>query len=152
KPADVARWLNEAAARDQEQLVRRAGVFGAFGANASPLVHDQRISTHVLRFSEPFEWVDFSEALDLLQSAVGKQLLRIKGLVAVKGENAPRVIHAVQHERYPATSLSAWPDEDHDSRLVFIVRDLPRSIPEHAFATICNLHTVSPKKRCDLAS
>jgi G3E family GTPase len=70
---------------------------------------------------------------------MGDRILRVKGLLNVMGENVPRVIHAVQHERYPDGSLPAWPDEDHSSRLVFIVRDIPRSVLEKAFAAFCGV-------------
>jgi len=134
KTPDVARWLGEAAIREQQRLAARHSVFGA----APESLHDASVSTYVLNFDVPFAWGDFSRALDTLQSVVGAQILRIKGLVAVQGEEAPRVIHAVQHERYPDTWLAAWPDEDHSSRLVFIVNDLPRSVLDKAFSAFCN--------------
>ncbi|MBK9615372.1 MAG: GTP-binding protein [Uliginosibacterium sp.] len=127
----VARWLGEAAVREQQRLNARHGVFGQA---AAPALHDERVATHVLRFDQPFAWADFARAIDMLQSLVGDRLLRVKGLVAVEGEEAPRVFHAVQHESYPETSLAAWPDADRDSRLVFIVRDLPRKTLELAFS------------------
>jgi G3E family GTPase len=139
KTANVGRWLGEAAQMDQERLQARGGVF------AQPrLLHDERVSTHLLRFREPFNWSDFSRAMDTLQSVVGDRILRVKGLLAVQGEDAPRVVHAVQHERYPDSSLPAWPDEDHDSRLVFIVRDLPRSVLEKAFSAFCGVSGRAP--------
>ncbi|MFT4174874.1 MAG: GTP-binding protein [Rhodocyclaceae bacterium] len=136
RSADVRRWLGEVAAAEQERLVARAGVFGAFGPDAPAVLHDRRIANYVLRIAKPVHWGGFLLAIDLLQSIVGDQLLRVKGLVAVEGEDAPRVFHAVQHERYPADPLPAWPDDDHDTRLVFIVRDLPRAIIERAFASL----------------
>jgi G3E family GTPase len=135
KMPDVARWLGEAAIRAQNALQARQGVFAAAPA---PL-HDENISTYVLTFDTPLAWGDFSRALDTLQSVVGTQILRIKGILAVQGEAAPRVIHAVQHERYPFTTLSAWPDADHRSRLVFIVQDLPRSVLDKAFSAFCGV-------------
>ncbi|HSD37297.1 MAG TPA: GTP-binding protein [Rhodocyclaceae bacterium] len=132
KTADVGRWLGEAAIAEQEQLRARGGVF------ARPVaLHDDSVSTYLLRFDEPFAWRDFSRAMDTLQSVVGDRILRVKGLLAVRGEDKPRVVHAVQHERYPDSSLPAWPDADRSSRLVFIVRDLPRSVLEKAFAAFC---------------
>lgn len=133
KTPDVARWLGEAAIREQQRLQATHGVF----ARPAAVLHDMAIQTHVLRFARPFAWGDFARALDTLQSVVGEHILRIKGLIAVQDEPAPRVIHAVQHERYPDTSLPAWPDEDHTSRLVFIVDDLPRSVLEKAFSAFC---------------
>lgn len=127
----VERWLGEAAVRAQQRLNARQSVFGQLSA---PGLHDERVVTHVLRFAQPFAWAAFSRAMDMLQSLVGDRLLRVKGLVAVEGEAAPRVVHAVQHESYPETSLRAWPDDDHETRLVFIVRDLPRETLELAFS------------------
>lgn len=135
KAPDVTHWLNEAAIREQQRLAARQGVFG--GPAPAPL-HAVGIATHVLHFEQPFAWGDFARALDTLQSVVGDRILRIKGLVAVQGEAAPRVIHAVQHERYPDTTLPAWPDEDHRSCLIFIVNDLPLSVLEKAFSAFCN--------------
>lgn len=132
KPEDVARWLGEAAAREQLRLRQAQSPFGQ--KTALPALHDERVSTHVLRFAQPFEWADFSRAMDMLQSVVGDRLLRVKGLVAVVGEEAPRVFHAVQHESYPETHLAAWPDADRNTRLVFIVVDLPRTSLEVAFS------------------
>jgi G3E family GTPase len=134
RTADVSRWLGEAALLEQARLRARAGVFVAPAA-----LHDESVSTYLLRFAEPFAWGDFSRAMDTLQSVVGDRILRMKGLLAVRGEEQPRVVHAVQHERYPDSSLPAWPDEDHESRLVFIVRDLPRSVLEKAFAAFCGV-------------
>ncbi|MDB5802593.1 MAG: cobalamin synthesis protein [Rhodocyclales bacterium] len=135
RTADTGRWLGEQAVLEQARLQATGSVFGA----ATPL-HDDSVSTYLLRFTEPFTWADFSRAMDTLQSVVGDHILRVKGLLNVRGEAAPRVVHAVQHERYADTSLPAWPEaygDDHDSRLVFIVRDLPRSVLDKAFAAFC---------------
>jgi G3E family GTPase len=129
KTADVARWL-------------------AFEANAAADAHDEHahdpnrhgeVETFALRFGQPVAWGDFSTALDMLQTTAGDRLLRIKGIVNVAGEAAPRVIQCVHHERYPDAALPAWPDADRTTRLVFIVRGLPRSLLEHAFASFCGL-------------
>lgn len=134
---DALRWLGEAAQKAQRRLQRDA--FGrALPTANDEALHDARVQTHVLRFSQPFAWARFSEAMDMLQSVVGGHILRVKGLVAVEGESAPRVVHAVQHERYDEAVLEAWPDEDHDTRLVFIVVELPRSVIEKAFAAFAD--------------
>jgi len=58
-------------------------------------------------------------------------------------ERGPRIVHCVQHMRYPEAMLSTWPDEDRHSRLVFIVRGLARAIVEKAFAMFCGLSVVT---------
>ena len=68
----------------------------------------------------------------MLTSLRGENLLRIKGIVNVVGEQLPRVIHAVQHTIYPAATLSAWPDEDRNTKLVFITRDIDETFIRQA--------------------
>ena len=78
----------------------------------------------------------------MLLFTCGDRILRIKGLVNVVGEDVPRVVHCVQHVRYPDMALPAWPTFedgcDHDSRLVFIVRNFQREYVEKAFAMFCD--------------
>jgi G3E family GTPase len=54
-------------------------------------------------------------------------LLRIKGILNVKGADRPIAIHGVRHLMHPPVKLKAWPEGDpRTSRLVFITRDLLR--------------------------
>ena len=92
--------------------------------------HDAGVTSFVLRFDEPLSWYEFSDGLALLLQVYGARILRIKGLLNVAGDALPRVLQCVQHSVYPSSSLPAWPDSapcnDRRSRLVFIVRSLPR--------------------------
>jgi G3E family GTPase len=56
----------------------------------------------------------------------GSDVLRVKGLLKVDGNSGPAVIHGVQHLVHPPDHLPAWPNDDHSSRVVFIVRGLSR--------------------------
>ena len=129
KTADAGRWLAE------EKV--RASAEGRHADAHDPARHDARVHSFVLRFSGPFVWGEFAEAIDVLLSTCGDRILRVKGLVNVVGEASPRVVHCVQHVRYPEAALPAWPDQDRDSRLVFIVRDFQRDYVEKAFAMFC---------------
>lgn len=100
---------------------------GAYASHAAPSIHDPRISSFVWRHDAPIAWDDLASALDTLYDLMGDRILRMKGLVNVKGEPGPRAIHAVQHALYPPARLPAWPDEDHTTRMVFIGRDLEQS-------------------------
>lgn len=102
-----------------------------------PNRHDALVEAHILRIAEPLQWQQFTTALDVLLTTLGDRILRVKGLIQVAGEDAPRVVQAVQHVRYPELRLAAWPDNDHSSRLVFIVRQLPREYIDKAFAMFC---------------
>ena len=101
--------------------------------------HDALVHAFVLRFEQPFAWPEFAEAIDVLLATCGDRILRVKGLIAVQGENGPRVLQCVQHMRYPEAMLPAWPDGDQQSRLVFIVRALAQDIVSQAFAMFCGV-------------
>ena len=135
KSADVARWLADeavAAHASQNPYAPRSA-----RAAGDPGRHDASTHAFVVRIDEPVAWGDFSTALDMLQSLKGEQLLRVKGIVNVRGEDLPRVVQCVHHLRYPDAALPAWPDAERSSRLVFIVRDLERDIVDRAFACFC---------------
>ena len=126
----VLRWL-------AEDAVRTAGRSPAYTSvrsrAADPLRHDEAVRAFVVSLEAPVAWGDFSASLDALQTRYGPQLLRIKGLVHVRGESAPRVVQGVHHLRYPEVALPDWPDDDRRTRLVFIVRELDQAFVEAAF-------------------
>ena len=71
----------------------------------------------------------------MLQQAQGPKLLRVKGIVALSDDRArPIVVHGVQHVFHAPVRLEHWPDEDHRTRLVFIVKDLSQDFVERFFA------------------
>jgi G3E family GTPase len=87
--------------------------------------HDAAIRAFHLVSDEPVPRAAFEMFLDLLRSAHGPKLLRLKGLVALADDpGRPVVVHGVQHVVHTPATLPAWPDGDTRSRLVLIVRDL----------------------------
>lgn len=128
-PAVVTRWL-------AEEAVRASRRTSPYAPARAVVRHDEAVRAFVVSLDTPVAWGDFSAALDLLQTDHGPQLLRIKGVVNVRDERAPRVVQCVHHLRYPETDLPAWPDGDRRTRLVFIVRDLDQTVVEAAFAAL----------------
>jgi G3E family GTPase len=60
-----------------------------------------------------------------MRQAYGANLLRLKGIVALADDPMrPLVIHGVQHIFHSPQRLTAWPDEDHTTRMVFILKDM----------------------------
>ena len=93
--------------------------------------HDERVTSFCLTFDRPLHWQGVGMWLELLIQTRGKDLLRIKGILNLKGQDRPVVIHAVQHVLHPPTLLSDWPEGDpRTSRIVFITQDLPRAVIE----------------------
>ena len=51
----------------------------------------------------------------------------------------PVLIQGVQHVFHPALRLPAWPDADHSTRMVFILRDMEPSFVETLWQTLTGL-------------
>ena len=77
--------------------------------------------------------------LDLLRSAHGPRLLRMKAIVQIAEDpSRPVVIHGVQHVFHPPVTLEGWPDEDRRTRMVFITHDLPEGFVRRLFDSFSN--------------
>ena len=93
--------------------------------------HDERVTSFCLTFDRPLHWQGVGLWLEMLIQTRGKDLLRIKGILNLEGQDRPVAIHAVQHVLHPPALLTAWPEGDpRTSRIVFITQDLPRSVIE----------------------
>ena len=92
--------------------------------------HDAHIASFCLTFEEPLDWNRFNEWLMAVRASWGDKLLRVKGVLNIVGEEQPLVIHGVHRTFHPPTLLARWPDADRRSRLVFITRDLGRTVVE----------------------
>ena len=103
--------------------------------------HNSAVKTLSLRFTEPFEWLSFSSALELLTTLRGPDLLRLKGIVNVAGE--PVVIQGVQHIIGTPVKMDRWPSDDKDSRLVFIVRNMELDVIRNLFQAVGAIKSAS---------
>ncbi len=101
---------------------------GSAQKTAHDAAHLHGVRSFAMTFTEPLDGRKLSFALELLRSAHGDKLLRLKGIVAVAGEPLPFVIHGVQHVFYPPTTLESWPWEQGISKLVFITKDLDEAV------------------------
>ena len=101
--------------------------------------HDGRIHAFCLRFERPLDWDAFGIWLTMLLHRHGNDVLRVKGMLNVGEISGPVVIHGVQHLVHPPEHLPEWPDDDHSSRIVFIVRGLSRDMIERSLAAFARL-------------
>ncbi len=112
KIADVRRWLDDAA-------------WGRGGA------HDGSIHSFCLTFDKPLHWSGIGMCLEMLIGTRGENLLRVKGILNLVGQDRPVAIHGVQHMFHEPVLLPAWPPGDpRTSRIVFITKDLSRDTVE----------------------
>lgn len=95
--------------------------------------HDDHIRAFCMTVDTPLEPEVFEEWMSMFLGFKGQNVLRIKGIVNLQGQDAPIVIHGVQHVFHPPVTLPAWPSEDHRTRLVFITRDIEKATIERSF-------------------
>ncbi|MCS0496287.1 GTP-binding protein [Ancylobacter sp. MQZ15Z-1] len=107
---DVLAWLNERAFEEAQ-----AGTHSH---------HDGGIAAFAVTLDRPVRREALRRWLRSILSLRGNDLLRMKGIVALEGEDRPMVVHAVQNVLHPPVQLAAWPSEDHATRIVFITRNI----------------------------
>ena len=93
----------------------------AFVAEAA---HSDGIGSFVLTENAPLSWPAFAKTMDALMQMRGPDLLRVKGFLNVKNCNGPVVVQFVQHLAHPPVELQRWPDDNRQSRVVFITRNI----------------------------
>ena len=124
KAVDVRRWLNEQAFAGSHEPAHEHHGHAHHGHDHDS--HDTSITSFMLAFDEPLDWMAVSRWLAYLRSARGEDLLRVKGILNLQGEKTPVVIHGVHHVFHPPVALARWPDADRRSRIVFITRGIAR--------------------------
>jgi G3E family GTPase len=77
----------------------------------------------------------------MITAALGANLLRMKGIVNIAGEERPAVIHGVQHIFHPVQWLETWPDNDRRTKLVFITQNIKKEQIEDFFRPLMGLDT-----------
>jgi G3E family GTPase len=123
KIPDVKRWLAAEAYAERRDH---------HGHRHDPNRHDAHIRAFALSTPQAIPAGAFEMFMELVRSMHGPNLLRLKGVVKLaEHPDTPAVVHAVQHLMHPVARLERWPDGDHSTRMVFIVRDIePRVITE----------------------
>ena len=96
--------------------------------------HVDDIQTFSLIVDQPIDWTAFGIWLTMLLHRHGEHVLRVKGILNVEGQSTPVIIHGVQHVVHPPAHLDAWPDDDHRSRIVFIMRGLDTALIKRSLA------------------
>ena len=123
KSASVGEWLS--AARDggahhhhHHDVNRHGAHIRAFALTAGRLASPAVIAAFQHRLAAEY----------------GDRLLRLKGVVALAGDDRPLVVHGVRDTVYPATRLEAW-EETPATRLVVITSDLAETAVRELFET-----------------
>ena len=103
--------------------------------------HSDGISSFVLERQKPMQWPAFTRAMETLIALRGGDLLRVKGILNVAGCQGPVIVQYVQHIAHPPVELQSWPDQNRNSRIVFITRNIAESQVRDLFASVETLAT-----------
>jgi len=145
KIADVGRWLRDEAHGDDHHHHDHHGHdhhghhhhhHHDHGQDAHDVNrHDASIRSFSIVEDRPIDPMALDMFIDLLRSAHGERLLRMKAIVALSDSpERPVVLHGVQAIFHPPERLAAWPDpEDRRTRMVLITKDLPESFVRDLF-------------------
>ena len=79
----------------------------------------------------------------------GKDLLRVKGIAYTVETDLPVIIQGVQHVFQPPATLEAWPSDERRSQIVFITRNIEKSVVERVLHALIDSKT--PADVCQAA-
>ena len=155
KSADVRRWLHEEAHghhhHDHDHGDHHHDHEHRHAHDVTR--HDATIRSFSIVHDRPIDPMALEMFVDLLRSAHGEKLLRMKGIVAMSNApERPLVLQGVQSVFHPPERLAAWPDpEDRRTRLVLITRDLPEAFVRDLFDAFTGTPKIDRPDRAALA-
>jgi len=133
KPDQVMAWLMpREAASSPDPLTNLSGFAAPTKSAPVPHTHTARIGSASIVLDDPIPADVFDLWLDTLIMLRGSDILRVKGIVHLEEIETPFVFHGVQHLFDPPVPLRDWPDENRQSRIVVIARDMTQ--PELAYS------------------
>ena len=130
KSADVKKWLAAEKYKDKKHHHHH-------DVNR----HNENIRAFSMMSENPVNMIAFSFFRDMITAALGANLLRMKGIINIAGEERPAVIHGVQHIFHPVQWLETWPDNDRRTKLVFITQNIKKEQIEDFFRTLMGMDT-----------
>lgn len=131
----VTSWLNIKAPNIASSL-RPASVNGMVGVAKPKIIAHSNIDSFALEYDEPLEALTLLAAISQVQEQYGDSILRIKGILDLKGQDKPIVIHGVLGNLYPLSELKEWPENLKKSQIVFICRASVLDQIKHMFNQI----------------
>lgn len=136
KVGDVARWLGEEAHHDHHHDHTHDHHHGEHGHHHHDVNrHNASIRSFSIVHDRPVDPMAIEMFIDLLRSAHGEKLLRMKAIVQLSDNpDRPLVLHGVQSIFHSPQRLAAWPDPaDRRTRMVLITDGLPEAFVKDLF-------------------
>lgn len=158
KIADVSRWLHDEAHdhhhhHDHDHHHHDHGHDHGHQHAHDVTRHDATIRSFSIVHDRPVDPMALDMFIDLLRSAHGEKLLRMKGIVLMSNSpERPLVLHGVQSVFHPPERLAAWPGAtDRRTRLVLITKDLPEAFVRDLFDAFTGTPKIDRPDRAALA-
>ncbi|MCX5579377.1 CobW family GTP-binding protein [Kaistia terrae] len=130
---EVARWLKA------ETRTHAAHGHHHDHGHSHHHAHEHDVNRHgdirafVLMGDAPLNWARFGLWLSMLLNRHGGEILRLKGLLDIEGNDSPVVIQGVQHLIHKPMHLDRWPDGVTGTHLVVIAKGLDPVLVERSF-------------------
>jgi G3E family GTPase len=153
KIADVDRWLrDEMASSHHAHDHHHHHDHGHHHHHHDVNRHGADIRSFSILHDRPIDPSAIEMFIDLLRSAHGEKLLRMKAIVALSDNpDRPLVLHGVQSIFHPPQRLAAWPaGSDRRTRMVLITQDLPEEFVADLFAAFTGTPRVDRPDRAAL--
>ncbi|MFN7024329.1 MAG: CobW family GTP-binding protein [Pseudorhizobium sp.] len=157
KIPDVDRWLRhemegQAHGHDHHHHGAQHGHQGHHHHHHDVTRHRSSIRSFSLVHDQPIDPAALEMFVDLLRSAHGEKLLRMKAVVALSDNpERPLVLHGVQSIFHPPQRLRAWPaGSDRQTRMVLITQDLSEEFVSDLFAAFTGVPRVDRPDRAAL--
>jgi G3E family GTPase len=163
KIADVGRWLHDELANDAEEHDHHDhdhhdhehqghGHHRHHHHHHDVNRHGDDIRSFSIIHDKPIDPMAIEMFIDLLRSAHGEKLLRMKAIVALSDNpDRPLVLHGVQSVFHPPQRLPKWPDgSDRRTRMVLITQGLEEAFVSDLFAAFTGQPRVDRPDRAAL--
>jgi len=98
--------------------------------------HDTHIKSFCIEYEEPLHWLTLEHWIQQLTRLRGKDLLRVKGIAYTYETDLPVLIQGVQHIFQPPVTLDAWPTDQRRSQIVFITRNIEKTVIERVLIAL----------------
>ncbi|MBP5243195.1 MAG: GTP-binding protein [Succinivibrio sp.] len=131
----VTSWLNFKSP-NLASSIRPATVNSTIGVSKPRIIAHSDIDSFCMEFDKPIEALALLSGISTVQEQYGDSILRIKGIIDLKDQEKPIVIHGVQGNLYPLSELHSWPNGQRHSQLVFICRASVMDQIKHMFKQI----------------
>ncbi|MCA0044798.1 CobW family GTP-binding protein [Celeribacter litoreus] len=100
------------------------------------------VTSFSLVIEQAIDWTMFGTWLTLLLHKHGDRIFRVKGILALEGEDRPIAVHGVQHLVHAPTHMEHWPEGPRQSRLVFIMEGISPDQVRRSFAAFTGISAV----------